>query len=54
MKTGISSQIAFAMALTGITCTTLGHYLEAWLIGYGVSVTFSLIGVIVFSEQEGR
>lgn len=52
MKPGLSSQIAFAMALVGITCTTLGHYTEAWIVGYAVAVIFALIGAAVFIGSE--
>lgn len=49
MKTN-ANHIGFAVASTGITCTTLGHYAEFWIIGYGAAIIFGLICAAIFEE----
>ena len=43
-----ANHIAFGMALIGITATTLGHYCEFWILGYGVSFLFAIIASLVY------
>lgn len=47
-----ANQIAFAMALTGITSSTLSHYAEFWVIGYLVSILAALIASAIFAGIE--
>ena len=47
---GNFAHIAFAVASTGITCTTLGHYADIWVSGFIVAFFFSIAAMVIFGE----
>ena len=51
MKQVKESQIAFAIALVGITSATVAHYAEFWGLSYVLSIIFAMISGLVFLDE---
>lgn len=44
--------IALLVSISGVLCTTLGHYFEIWVISYLVAIILGIITMLILSVPE--